>query len=101
MCTSTNYCGPLKNTYFCGINSECISGFCKKNPPSAGYGECANKADVGSTCVYNSDCASNYCTLTNYCGPTLNGYSCGRNSDCQSGNCVFANGSPNYGYCRA
>jgi hypothetical protein len=101
LCTSTNYCGPLNNGYFCGINSECVSGFCKKSPPSAGYGECANRANIGASCVYNTDCASGYCTLTNYCGPTPNGYPCGRNSDCQSGSCSFVNGSPNYGHCVA
>lgn len=58
----------------------------------------ATGAKIGQSCVYNRDCASNYCTLTNYCGPTPNTYSCGRNEDCQSGYCDFQ--SYGYGYCK-
>jgi hypothetical protein len=127
LCTSTNYCGPLPRGYFCGINSECISNNCYKDPPSAGYGECRDAPATtttttttattttttattttsstpllaqGATCIRSSQCASNLCTSTNYCGPLPRGYFCGINSECVSNYCYKDPPTSGYGECR-
>lgn len=55
--------------------------------------QCADYSDAGASCLVNSDCLSNFCTLgvPKKCGGASDvGKYCIHNSDCESENCVLS-----------
>ena len=97
-CTSTNYCGPVRDGTLCGQDSECQSNFSNAPYASQNYGFCGQPPLISTgaaldSCRSNSQCASNQC-LGRYCGPYPAGTRCENDSWCLSGSCAF---NPSYG----
>ena len=115
--------GTKKNGEACAANAECLSTFCSggkcveidvscksDTTCQSGYycapgGKCQSKKNLGITCDYSNECASNYCEktgtdglldrcaekITKSAGTGKVGDACKSGNDCASGRCDYTN----------
>ena len=122
-------CVPCEEGRRCNTDEQCQSGFCQngqcaqsscidgmQNGEEKGTdcgGNCPTGCDLGTTCIFNAECLTNYCDPTTRicaeascsdavkngqetgkdcggsCDPCAEGESCKEDQDCVSGTCSF------------
>lgn len=108
-----NYCTNQSDGATCGMNGQCVSGFCNLST-----NKCSGNIASGGSCLTNKDCGTDgicakggsggsmmCCTSGNslgaYCTQLINGDQCIKNNQCDSGICKGNGGGTKIGICAA